>query len=114
MSAVGGEAAYRWEHVGDGGTCGAEGSVAERGPHERPGRFCTEPLFLDDRFELRLAFGGDERLPLLIDSAIYGDGVDERFDEVFLVAQCRAGIDGAGDLGTDLFIVPVAVLGAVL
>ena len=58
--------------------------------------------------------GCDERSPLVVDLAVGGDRVDEVLDEVLLVAQRRAGVDRAGDLGADLLVVAVAVLVAVL
>jgi hypothetical protein len=45
---------------------------------------------------------------LLVDGVAGGDAIDERLDEVLLVAEPRAAVDRASDLGQDLLVVAVA------
>src|SRR5690606_17726315 len=97
VATIGREPGSRWKHLGDRGAGRAERAVAERGLDEYASGVSPEMLVLDDRLEFCLALGGDECLPLLVDSAVDRDGVDEGLDEVLLVAQGRAGVDGAGD-----------------
>lgn len=59
-------------------------------------------------------FGHYKGLPLSIHLALGGHGVHELLDEVLLVAQARAGIDRALDIGADLLVLARAFLLQVL
>ena len=69
-------------------------------------------VFVDPVLSLRL--GGDIGLPLQLHVPGGRDRIDELLDEVLLVAQGRAGVDGPRDLLLDLAVVAVALGGAVL
>ena len=102
------------QDAGDLGARCAQLAVPERGIHERPRLLQLELVRFDELLKLGLSLRGDVRLPLLIDRALQRHRLDEVLDEVALAAEGRARVDRAGDLGTDFFVVAVALLGAEL
>jgi hypothetical protein len=81
--------------------------------YEGLGRLGAQPFPGDDRLEFGVAAGAHEGEPLLVDRPVCRQGIDEVLDEVALVPQGRAGIDGPGDLGANLLVVAVSPLVAV-
>src|SRR4028118_1036682 len=63
MTAMGREARHRRQDLRDGGATGRDGAVSEGLLNERLGLLRLETLVSDDRVELGLAAGRDERLP---------------------------------------------------
>lgn len=65
---------------------------------ERLGLFGLEPLLSDDVFQLGGSLSSNIGSPLLVELPSGGDTVDEVHDEVLLVPQGKARVDGPLDL----------------
>jgi hypothetical protein len=87
VAGTGREPGDRRQDPGDGGAGGRDDAVAERVVDEGPGLLGAQAFAGDDVLELGGAASGEERLPLVPGVAGDGDRLDEREDEVALVAQ---------------------------
>ena len=86
------------QDLGDRGAGGGDGAVAEGVGDEGAGLVGLEALRDDERVELLGLLRVDEAAPVLAGVAGDVDRVDEGQDEVALVAQGDAGVDGALDV----------------
>src|SRR5699024_1738633 len=102
------------ENLRDRHAPGAELPISKCSFHERPGVLGPQLLFADDLLQFSVTPSSDEGAPLLIDSSIGRDSVDEVLDQVAFVAERRAGIDCPRDLVADLLVVTLTVLVTVL
>jgi hypothetical protein len=67
----------------------------ERRRDERSGGAGADVFLDDERLELSFALGCNEVLPLLVEIAVDGEGVNEVLAEVLFIAERRANVDGA-------------------
>jgi SpoVK/Ycf46/Vps4 family AAA+-type ATPase len=98
----------------NGGTSGLNRAIEERRLDEGAGLLGPQALDRDDPVEFGFAPDRHESVPLLIDGTAGGHGADEVLDEVFLVTQGGAGVDGPGDRAAEFPVVPVAAFFPVL
>lgn len=86
MASTSGEARDGREDLRDRCAAGAEFAVTEGRADEGVRRLGSKVLLFDDHRQLGLTLRRYESLPLLVDRLVHGHGVDERLDEIFLVA----------------------------
>jgi hypothetical protein len=96
---------------GDGRAARLKPAGAECSLNVRPRLVGSEVLVGDGLVELGRAPNLDVSAPLLVDVAGRRHAVDERLDEVLLVAKRRRRIDRSADLGAELLVIAVTELG---
>ncbi len=119
MATVGSEPRHRGgggggESFGDRRASCAERAISKNRRDKSTRGLTTQSLFSDDRFQLGLARSRDELLPLFVNGTVDRYRINKRLDEVFLVPQVRAGVNGTGDLSMHFFVFAIAVLAAVV
>jgi hypothetical protein len=115
MAIVLGESRHRRQDFGDGGAGGRDAAIAESIVDEGARGFGVEVFFRDDAFQLLgLLRSQHEGLPLRVHLGLGSHRIHELLDQVLLVAQAGAGIDGALDGGADFLVVARAFLLQVL
>ena len=85
-----------------------DATVTEGTSHERQGLVPAQALLLDDAVEFSGAARGDVSGPLLVDDVARRDAVHKRLDEVLLVAEAGAAVNGSPDLDQDLLVLVLA------